>query len=297
MSFTDRQFLDSTGTSYLWKKIKTELNKKVDSVSAGTNGGITVSGTTSPVISIKLDPAADNALSLSANGLYYQSPAAADTYAITKDTLSNDSEYAAVYHLKKYTNGTGAGVDAGVAINIPKDMVVQSGSVITKSTLGAWGNAGTYIELVLANATNDKLYIPVDGLIEYVTSGSTNDSMVQITVSNDHKVTAAIKAGSITTTELASSIVTSLGKADSAVQSITTGDAASGNGTIKVDGNAVSVYGLGTAAYTDSTAYDASGQALAVYGALKRLSSQDIDDAIQAADSITIPFGRDIPSA
>jgi len=177
MAFTDKKFLDSTGTSYLWKKIKTELNKKVDSVNPGTNGGITIGGTANaPTVSIKLDPAADNALSLSANGLYYQSPAAADTYAITKDDSSAD--YAAVYRLKRYTNGTGAGTDAGVTINIPKDMVVSSGSVVTKSSSGAWGNAGTYIELTLANATNDKLYVPVDGLIEYVTSGSTNDSMV-----------------------------------------------------------------------------------------------------------------------
>lgn len=43
-----------------------------------------------------------------------------------------------------------------------------------------------------------------------------------------------------------------------AVQSVTTGTV---NGTIKVDGNAVSVYGLGSAAYTASTAYDASGSA------------------------------------
>ena len=43
-----------------------------------------------------------------------------------------------------------------------------------------------------------------------------------------------------------------------AVQSVTEGTA---NGTIKVDGNSVSVHGLGSAAYTASTAYDASGSA------------------------------------
>lgn len=46
-------------------------------------------------------------------------------------------------------------------------------------------------------------------------------------------------------------------KADSAVQSVTTG---STNGTISVDGTDVSVYGLGSAAYTASTAYATSTQ-------------------------------------
>lgn len=45
-------------------------------------------------------------------------------------------------------------------------------------------------------------------------------------------------------------------KADSAVQSITTGGT---NGTINVDGTEVAVKGLGSAAYTDAGAYDAAG--------------------------------------
>ena len=47
-------------------------------------------------------------------------------------------------------------------------------------------------------------------------------------------------------------------KADTAVQSVVTGSA---NGTIAVDGTDVAVKGLGSAAYTDSTAYDAAGSA------------------------------------
>lgn len=45
-------------------------------------------------------------------------------------------------------------------------------------------------------------------------------------------------------------------KADSAVQSVTTGG---NNGTINVDGTDVAVKGLGSAAYTESSAYDAAG--------------------------------------
>ena len=47
-------------------------------------------------------------------------------------------------------------------------------------------------------------------------------------------------------------------KADSAVQSVTTGTT---NGTVAVDGTDVAVKGLGSAAFTDTTAYDASGAA------------------------------------
>ena len=49
-------------------------------------------------------------------------------------------------------------------------------------------------------------------------------------------------------------------KADTAVQSVSTGSA---NGTIAVDGEDVAVKGLGSAAYTASTAYDVAGSASA----------------------------------
>ena len=58
-------------------------------------------------------------------------------------------------------------------------------------------------------------------------------------------------------TQLESSVQTSLEKADSAVQSVTSG---STNGTIDVDGEDVAVTGLGSAAYTASTAYATSAQ-------------------------------------
>ena len=119
-------------------------------------------------------------------------------YSIVKDATS---EYAATYHLTK------DGVNVGAAINIPKDLVVESGEVKTLDE-GVWGSAGTYIVLTLANATNDKIYVRVDDLIEYVTSGSTDDSQVIVAIDGDHKVTATIGAGKIGTTELANNAVT-----------------------------------------------------------------------------------------
>lgn len=115
---------------------------------------------------------------------------------------------------KRYTI-TQAATKLNVNIDIPSDMVVKSGGVVTNP---AGQPEGTYLVLTLANATNDKVYIDVGKLIEYVTSGSAVGDMVYIDVSADHKVTATITDGSITKAKLATAVQTSLDKADSAIQ-------------------------------------------------------------------------------
>lgn len=121
-------------------------------------------------------------------------------YSITKDTTS---DYAATYHLTK------DGVNVGAAINIPKDMVVQSGSVVTDP---AGQPAGTYIKLVLQNVT-EPLYINVGSLIEYVTSGSATGDMVYVTVDpTTHKVTATITDDTITEAKLHADVTAKLNK-------------------------------------------------------------------------------------
>ena len=115
---------------------------------------------------------------------------------------------------KRYTIAQAA-TKLNVNIDIPSDMVVKSGEVVTNP---AGQPEGTYLVLTLANATNDKVYINVGDLIEYVTSGSAADDMVYIDVSADHKVTATITNGSITKVKLATAVQTSLDKADSAIQ-------------------------------------------------------------------------------
>ncbi|MDR0967214.1 MAG: hypothetical protein LBL75_00040 [Rickettsiales bacterium] len=86
--------------------------------------------------------------------------------------------------------------------------------------------------------------------------------------SEDAVTSALITDGTIAEADLNTTINASLDKADSAVQTIVTGTA---NGSIKVDGTDVSVAGLGSAAFTASTAYATSAQ-----GALA-------DTALQAA--------------
>lgn len=180
-------------------------NSVVNTVSVGD--GLAKSGEAiSPKIDVVIDPVEGNALSKSAAGLKVTIPAAAE-YSIVKEKSSSD--YAAVYHLTK------DGANVGASINIPKDMVVKSGAVVTNPE---GQTAGTYIVLTLANATEDKIYIPVDSLIEYVTSGSAADDMVVINVSGDHKVTATITDGKVTKAKLDVSVQASLDFADTAVQ-------------------------------------------------------------------------------
>lgn len=124
-------------------------------------------------------------------------------YTVEKSTESG--EYAAIYQLME------DGVATGAAINIPKDMVVKSGSVVTNPTDEL---QGTYIKLVLANATNDTLYIDVGGLIEYVTSGSAVGDMIVVAIDEKtHKVTASITDGTITKVKLATEVQSDLDKA------------------------------------------------------------------------------------
>lgn len=291
MSLENKKFLDYAGTTHLWEKIKTELDKKgqVNSVTAANNS-VAIAGTASaPTVAVKISTKDGNVLTLDTTGgkegLYVPTPAAASTYSITKLAAGQTSEgAAATYQLAV------DGVPSGTKIDIPKDMVVSSGEVKTVSTANTpYSGAAVgdkYIELTIANATSDKLYIPVNSLVEYVTSGSSSGDMVVVSIDANHQVTASITDGTVTKAKLASGVQSSLDAADSALQAsdITTGAT---NGTISVDGTDVSVYGLGTAAYTASTAYDASGSAQAVYDAIIALTSTEIDNAIAAATSGT----------
>lgn len=107
-------------------------------------------------------------------------------YTLTKST---STDYAAVYHLQK------DGANVGEAINIPKDMVVESGKVV-------WGsyadgtftpatdkkNATPYVELTLANSTANKIYIAVADLVNEHKAGTG----IEITNNTDGTRTIAL---------------------------------------------------------------------------------------------------------
>lgn len=107
-------------------------------------------------------------------------------YTLTKST---STDYAAVYRLQK------DGTSVGEAINIPKDMVVESGKVV-------WGsysdgtftpatdkkNATPYVELTLANNSANKIYIAVADLVNEHKAGTG----IEITNNTDGTRTIAL---------------------------------------------------------------------------------------------------------
>ena len=244
----------ASGLFALIDEVKALAEGKVASVTASDNSIIVAGDATAPTVAVKVSAAEGNALSLADDGLKVEIPEVkVPVYSLVKDEAAADGDIA-TYHLTK------DGKNEGVAINVPKDLVVSSGSVKELKD-GALPEgvtvAGTYIELVLANS-DKPIYINVGSLIEYVTGGSGESDAIQINVSSDtHKVTASVKAGSLTKTMLASDVQGALDKADSAVQTVVTGEA---NGTIKVDNIEVAVAGLQDAAFATVESINATAQ-------------------------------------
>ena len=240
----------ATGLYALIDEIKALAEGKVASVGA-TDKSITVGGTaTKPTVGVAISADEGNALSLAADGLKVTIPEVTiPVYSVVEDKTS--TEYSAIYHLTKN------GINVGAAINIPKDMVVKSGTVETNP---AGKPVGTYLVLTLANATEDKIYINVGDLIEYVTAGESPDGMVVVSVSDDHKVTATLGDASITEAKLHADVKAKLAKAVSAVQEVKAGAT---NGTIAVDGTEVAVTGLADAAYATVASLNKTAQSKA----------------------------------
>lgn len=267
---------EASGLYKLIADVEAVAKARLESVEAGDNS-ITIAGSaTKPSVAVKVSKAAGNALSLADDGLKVEIPEVkVPKYSLVKDETAAAGDVA-TYHLTK------DGVNEGVAINIPKDLVVASGSVVELED-GALPDgvavAGTYIKLVLANNAKP-IYINVSTLIEYVTGGSSENDAIQINVSSDtHKVTARVKEGSLTKEMLAADVVASLGKADTAVQTVAAGEA---NGTIKVDGNEVAVAGLQDAAFATVKSINNTAQGY-VDTAKAALEGNDATDTYESA--------------
>lgn len=244
----------ASGLFALIDEVKALAEGKVASVTASDNSIIVAGDATAPTVAVKISAAEGNALSLADDGLKVEIPEVkVPVYSLVKDEAAADGDIA-TYHLTK------DGKNEGVAINVPKDLVVSSGSVVELED-GALPEgvtvAGTYIKLILANS-DKPIYINVGSLIEYVTGGSGENDAIQINVAADtHKVTASVKAGSLTKTMLDSGVQGSLNKADSAVQTVVTGET---NGTIKVDDTEVAVAGLQDAAFATIESINTTAQ-------------------------------------
>lgn len=259
-----KKFLDQAGTSHLWSRITTELNKKAaisDLAAIATSGlasDITLTDTGNYYTGTNIETV------LQEIGAEMQTAG-----AVSISETAGSGNVLKVYTLsqKGQTIGT---------INIPKDLVATSGEIVDQD---GSGNSGTFLKLIIANS--DPIYVNVASLVEY--NGVASSSEIIFTDTN-HQISGTLAVGSIAKNKLDSSVQTSLNLADSALQAadITEGSAL---GTISVDGTNVAVHGLGSAAYTDSTAYDAAGEAQGVYDAIQALTNTEINTAITEATS------------
>ena len=127
-------------------------------------------------IGVQLSAVEANALTLAPDGLY-----APDVEFEMEKMTDADEGYSATYRLKRTVGSASSYV--GAAINIPKDLVVESGTVETVEYIDtpyAGAQEGDkYIDLVLANADSSHIYIPVNDLVDNYTAGD------GITISNN----------------------------------------------------------------------------------------------------------------
>lgn len=246
---------EASGLYKLIADVKDIANGKVSSVSAADTS-VTIGGAvTAPTVKVAISAAEGNSLSVGEDGLFVSVPEVVHPeYSLAAAETSEGMLKS--YKLQK----DGKDIAGSVLIDIPKDLVVSSGSVVELED-GALPDgvtkAGTYIKLVLANNAKP-IYINVSTLIEYVTGGSGENDAIQINVSSDtHKVTARVKNGSLIKDMLAADVVASLGKADTAVQTVVAGNT---NGTIKVDGTEIAVAGLQDAAFATVESINTTAQ-------------------------------------
>lgn len=160
---------------------------KLDNLSAGTVAGLIPVDATiviadgeegTKTIGVQVSKVEGNTIEIEDDGLYV----AKDNTEYAIEKLGDAAEgYSATYRLKKTVDGSSSYV--GAEINIPKDLVVQSGSVKTVTEddqpyVGA-KVGDTYIELILNDAEASHIYIPTSGLID------TSDFVVREIVNDD----------------------------------------------------------------------------------------------------------------
>lgn len=169
--------IGKAATQELAGLMSAEDKAKLDSLVAGSVAGLTPVDATiilgdgedgTKTIGVQVSKEPGNAIEIKADGLFVGATGEiAASYAIEKQTEATDG-YVATYKLKKTVGGESTYV--GDEINIPKDLVVQSGSVKTVSDADqpyAGAQVGdAYIELVLNDADSSCIYIPAKGLID-----------------------------------------------------------------------------------------------------------------------------------
>ncbi len=202
----------------------------------------------------------------------------------SKTVYMTDNETATAGYLKTYKiyQGSTGSADSPVAseligtIDIPKDLVVTSGTVETVETADTPYPGAVvgdkYIDLAIANQA-EHIYIPAKDLVDIYTAQQ-NATQVQIVIDGNNVISASIVAGSIDTTEIKNSAVTTAKIADDAVTADKVAIAAhTVSQTAGTDGVAISVTTTdgqvsAVSASIAANTYDSYGAAAAAVAAL-----------------------------
>ena len=161
------------------------------------------------------------------------------TVYVTETAGGSGDDYAKKYSFYQGAEGTPQSPVAAekvVDLYIPKDMVISEGTVvdITFSNNKLWdgdvdvteiikgsetptaADAGKYIRLTVANATNDRIYIKASDLVDVYTGGTNTETSVQIDSNNE--ITVDLVTGGVAKTKLDAGVQASLDLADGSVQ-------------------------------------------------------------------------------
>lgn len=137
------------------------------------------------------------------------------------------------------------------------NIATLSGTVADNLTATTKAIADAKFELLGDAGTNYNTLGKLEDEIQKVAQSVTDKN---VSATGDTYVSASAE-GNTVTVAATTALTQAVEKANSAVQSVAEGTT---NGTIVVDGAKVAVHGLGSAAYTEASAYDASGAAATV---------------------------------
>ena len=261
---------------------------------SGDADDVTYDNTTSQLSSTNVQDAIDEIAQQSAGGV------GSKTVYITTTSGGSSDPYSKRYGIYQGATGSSSSPVVGeklADIDIPKDMVVESGSVVdivfkasdntlhegsesgTDVTVAIKGqgvtptsaDAGKYIKLVIANSSSTALYIKATDLVDIYTAQQ-NATQVQLAIDSNNVISATIVAGSIGTTELASTCVTTAKLADDAVTTAkivdanVTADKLASNAvtTAKIADDAVTADKVAISAHSETQTAGADGLAISV---------------------------------
>lgn len=169
-------------------------------------------------------------------------PSAAEYTIVEQGTA--ETGYSKTYYLTK------DGTQVGSKINIPKDLVVESGEVKTVTTADQpyeGAKVGDkYIDLTIANATNQHIYIPVKDLVDVYTAGngiavsSANAISVKIDSANANGLATTTSGLKLTTATTSAAGAMSSGD-KTKLEGIETGAQVNVIESVKVNGTAQTV--------------------------------------------------------